>query len=379
MAEPVMERSDMAEFGKKIVAEFVMTAPGDKPEITALRLTSGTSGKGPVMVVTQTDVVSEGRHYADSSRVVSAFIGSRSTRLKQTLILRRTGPERRHCLILDSKDITPRLEPLLRQFSPDAIIGFPTNIIAATPFMSEDIKGGVKTMVTSGEQISHTASEFFRQQFPNARIASFYGTAETSEIAGPCPFDPTRIYHPTFHPSPGVLIEIDEPDEGGVGDILVTKTLYRDQKVNRYRTGDAGSISNDVCQCGARISLKLAGRRGYDFIRVQGLFLLKEEFDRVAASLSEYISEYRAEAYTTGTVEVPRCGIILSIYRKEGPLSAAELETVRSLFAERLFVTATLTLADAILNGHCVPLEVVAVTEPFPKQHKNVTLTLRPV
>jgi phenylacetate-coenzyme A ligase PaaK-like adenylate-forming protein len=369
-----MERKDFIELGQRTIADFVSRAPGKSVATTAIRMTSGTSGTGPLMVVTQTDVVQEGRHYSDAANVLSAFIGTRSTRLKQALILRRTGPERRRLLALDGKDITPRLDALLEQFAPEAIIGFPTNVASVTPHILAPVRDNIKVIVTSGEQVGGMMKQYLQEQFAHARIGAFYGTAETSEIAGHCPYNPLTVYHP----SPGVLVEIDQPDENGIGDILVTKTIYPRQKADRYRTGDVGKMIDGVCRCGALVSFNMIGRRGYDFIRVQGLHLLKEEFDRVALSLNKYISDYRAEAYTTGTGAQQKGGIVLSVYRKSGILSRAEIEKVRMLFAERLYVSASLTLADATSKGSCVPLEVIAVPEPFPKQHKDITLTLRP-
>ncbi|MBI5457487.1 hypothetical protein HY971_02055 [Candidatus Kaiserbacteria bacterium] len=369
-----MERADVVELGMRTVADFVSRAPGDPADTYALRLTSGTSGSGPVMVVRQFDPVQNARYYADASDIIAAFFGSRSTRLTQAMNMRKSGALRRHMLILDGGDVTPHIDTLLQQFAPDALLGLPSVMVKISSRMPADVRRGVKVIVAGGEHVGAAAQKYFLQQYPHARIDTFYGSSEVGVVAGACPYDPTTIYHPL----PNTFIEIDDPDKDGVGDILVTKTIYRDQKVRRYRIGDMGKIIDGPCRCGESVSFEVVGRTGYDYIKLAGAILRREEFDRVALSLGEYISDYRAEAYIAGTVEESKGGIILSVFRKSSVLNTSELEQVRVLFAERLFISTTLTLAQAVLKGYFVPLEVVAVSQPFPKQSKDVTLRLRP-
>ena len=367
-----MERADVAALGERILADFVVRAPGNPADSYALRTTSGTSGEGPLMFVQQLNPLKLSR-FADGSDV-AVVVGSRMMRLMQAMLIRRNGAPQQRMMLLDGKDIAPDLTESLQQFAPKALFGFPSSVARMSEHISESARQIVKEIVSVGEQVWSTTERYLQEQYPNARVVSFYGSAETGPLSeDTCAFSPTTVYHPL----PGVLIEIDNPDEQGIGDILVTKVVYHDKKLSRYRIGDDGAMVKGPCRCGATASFKMLGRRGYDFIRVQGALLLKEEFDRVAGSLKEYISDYRAEAFTTKTHVGLRGGITLSVYRKTGTLSPTELERVRTLFAERLFISTTLTLAAAVDKHYFIPLEVVAVAQPFPKGHKDVSLRLR--
>lgn len=170
---------------------------------------------------------------------------------------------------------------------------------------------------------------------------------------------------------------IAQPDQGGVGDVLLSWDLPGGIRVSRYRIGDAGALVHEPCPCGENTRLELRGRSGYDYLKLSGAILHKDEFDRVAGLCGRFLDAYRAEAYTVEQMGRLLGGVALSVYRAAGPLSAEEKIALAQTFSAALFVTPTQTYANLVDRNIFVPLVIHNAEAPFPKGAKEVTLSMR--
>ncbi|MFZ2886925.1 MAG: hypothetical protein WA021_03845 [Minisyncoccia bacterium] len=174
-----------------------------------------------------------------------------------------------------------------------------------------------------------------------------------------------------FHPYPGVEIEIHEPDEHGVGDILIATTLYGGYRLEGYASGDVGRIRAEKCPCGEAITFEVIGRRGFDFIKLAGALLVRAEFDRVMAMFRS-IQDYRVEASTTLAGDF-QGALTIRLYSKEPPTEQLRREIEASL-QEKLFLTQTNTLANLVARGAFKPPVFDWTHQPFPESAKSIKL-----
>ncbi len=88
-----------------------------------------------------------------------------------------------------------------------------------------------------------------------------YGSREVGMIGMECE-------HGTMHANDtGIIVEVENPDEKGVGHLLVTQLDNLAFPFVRYRIGDMGAVGNTECPCGRALSSisDLTGRVG-DYI-----------------------------------------------------------------------------------------------------------------
>lgn len=367
-----MERADIAKMGEEIIADFVRRAPGSPEDTYVFRLTSGTSGNGPLFFPVRFGP--EDVNFYHGSRRIIAATGTRNFRLKLALFAREDDTPKQSILLVDGHDVEPSLTRLIDDFHPTNMYGFPSANLRVAEYISSATRDGVQKVVNMGEYLTETMQEVMQSQFKHARIAGCYGAAETGGISNEtCEYSLTSV----FHPEPGVVVEIDNPDEDGIGDIMLSKNIYHDRRIERYKNGDVGYIIEGKCACGAESTFRLLGRRGYDFVRAMGVTLRKEEFDRVAARHLELISDYRAEAYTDASSGAVRGGIQLSIYRGGAVLTEKDCDAIRDVFLDEFYISPTQTLRHAVDGGYFLAPVVVPVAEPFVKKEKDIKLTLR--
>jgi phenylacetate-CoA ligase len=91
-------------------------------------------------------------------------------------------------------------------------------------------------------------------------VANEYGSRDGGLIAHECPSG--RLHIAAEH----VLVEVDAPDEDGVGDLLITNLDGFGMPLVRYRVGDRGRLGGS-CGCGLVLPVldALAGRTN-DFV-----------------------------------------------------------------------------------------------------------------
>jgi phenylacetate-coenzyme A ligase PaaK-like adenylate-forming protein len=373
----ILERKDFGPIAAATLRDVIGSPPAPEEAMNyAVRLSSGTTGGSLLVGMHRTSALTyrvplTKRWYAESDRTLYCF-GPVSLRLFSILDAQKFGKDALY-LPIDVADLTEGITPLLADFAPDKILGIPSYVIHAAPYMDTKTRSNVRAINVYGELLTKTLQDMIANFFPNAKMRSLYAISEVGAISTvSCDYqEPNR-----YHPRPGVTVEIHDPDTEGVGDLLVSMRLNQIIPVQRYRTGDMAKMHEAPCPCGEKNTFEILGRRGYDYIKLVGVTLRQEECERVAKLLHAF-DDYRLEA--SNVAEGPRLKgkIILRIFRKDGVGTKDLAHEIGERFSRELYLTPTRTLADLVAEGICAPLSVEFVEEPFPQKHKDIKLIER--
>jgi phenylacetate-coenzyme A ligase PaaK-like adenylate-forming protein len=358
-------RDEITELGLKTLENFKKN-PGDD---VVFRVTSGTSGKSPIMLLMSADVLVDpqyGTWYTGAQRLVICY-GSLVYRHYQALAQTRKKPRGR-ALAIDLADLNSSLGPLLADFAPDAFLGNPSFIVRAGELCDRATAEAVRDIKCVGELVTEGHRRAFASLFPNARVAGVYTTSELGPISTvTCAYQKPHV----FHPRKGITIEIAEPDETGAGDMLLSGEMHGGIQVHQYRIGDVVRELG-ACACGEEKTFESLGRRGLDFIKLMGTLLVQTEFDRVMREFP-MIADYRAEASAVeqggrlmGKILIRACAHVL-------PSAALQREIAEKVMHE-LFLTPDKTLFDLVARKEFLPLSIEWQTDPFPATGKVVKL-----
>jgi phenylacetate-CoA ligase len=152
----------------------------------------------------------------------------------------------------------------VKKFRPRLIYGYATVIYRLAQFIIDkpDAWGDYRPKLISctSEMLYEHQREVIAKAFL-CPVANEYGSRDGGLIAHECPKGGLHIA------AEHVLVEIDNPDESGVGDILITNLDGYGMPLLRYRIGDRGRLHDGECDCGLPLPLlgQLAGRSN-DFL-----------------------------------------------------------------------------------------------------------------
>jgi phenylacetate-coenzyme A ligase PaaK-like adenylate-forming protein len=366
----ILQRDDLRLLLEERLSQFVGSAPpGSRAREYGLRVTSGTTGSGPfVLVVRHQDIFK--KRYGTYKRVLVCF-GPLNIRLANALFAYNAEPDvqTRICNV-DVTDLTPSILPVLGQLRPEHICGFPSFIARTRDYMDAETAAAVTSIDCIGERLTDELRMFYKDAFPNAALLQTFVISEVGQISSPaCGHLPLNCYHPLQD----VLVEINEPDEGGVGALMVTLN-DPNTKIERYVTGDIARFRDERCVCGAEVTFELLGRSGFDYIKLNGAILRREEFDRVLGTHASSVKDYQADALTVYENKVLMGKVRLRILPQEGQQDEALAGILERAVPAELFVTPTRTYADLVEQKIFLPLEIEIVHEPFPAGHKSIKL-----
>lgn len=379
-----LDKKDLWRLNTEMRESFISGSLAEPAHRYGFNLTSGTSSGKPLMVASR--YPDEMYHrFSKLERPIILF-GAMTAKLSQAVwFFYGNESSSASTLLLDASDLELGVElgRLVEDFEPDSIFGFPTPIVQLLEnIQNPKALSGVKVLGFIGEVLSKQKEEVLRKAMPDAVVAGVYGNAELGAIskelcAGSsipaCPYLPINQYHP--NDDGGVKIEIIDQDEHGIGEVVISlKGFLYPVAVERYRTGDVGRFIERECECGNPVTFELMGRKGFDYIKLAGVLLLQQEFDRVMGTLRTYVEDYRVtarEQLLEGKVvgEVTMQIIATHAFQEE----AKSVEWVRKHIARELFVTPKRTFAEMEERGILLPL-VVALTDVFPAMHKGIKL-----
>jgi len=292
--------------------------------------------------------------------------------LANSLIVSNNDGAEHICLALDGSDLIPRLSSVLEEFAPDAIYGYSSFVMRVAEFINESVRGSVTVLRISGERVGAELERSLAGAFPSARITQNYVSAEAGRISSaPCGHLPMNRYHP----AKGVTIEILDRDESGVGELLVSKRAEGALPLDRYRIGDVGRVVAGSCACGAPDTFEVLGRSGYDYLKVAGAIIRRDEVERVVRLCAEYIKDYRVEAsLATSEDKLKGCLELIVVPRdgERGNVGSHIAET----FNRELMMTPTRTLGALVEEGLFLPLSIRFV-EAFPAMAKDLKLSMK--
>lgn len=370
----MMDRAEVMVLGSLCLDDCIH-APPDDARLCIIRVTSGTSGSGLIVIATSYDTQAPERLSGDSGveRMVTC-LGSLNARLANVLIGRH-GPDTKKIQILplDPQDIRAGLDDFFHDFRPQGFHGFCSFVLNAVAFIPNTVASEVVVVKLTGELLTKTRESFLHERLPNARQTEIYIATEAGgSIANRCMYLPRNH----FHPMPSVAIEIESPDDEGFGYVLISKELFRSRSITRYRIGDVGRVTSVLCPCGYTEVLELWGRQGSDYMKLCGAILRREEFDRVAALFGTYIDDYQVEVTEVLHAGEIKGNITLRIYWHGQSATPALCEELAQHIAQEVFITPTQTLADLIRQGLFLPLTVLYSADPLKRGHKDIKFLL---
>lgn len=361
-----MTRVDFFRIAAKTLQDFIHHQPQDR-RIRVVRMTSGTSGN-PLVFIRELPRKMPG-WFVDINRPVLCG-GSLPARLGLALFFKLDTNREASLLLLDSSDFGESLTDLLHDFEPDIFVGFTSILAQVSSYLDHVSRVRVRALVMTGENLTSSLKDFFVKLFPQAIIRMQYLIQELGYVGSPvyCPY----IESGHYHPAEGVYLEILEPDESGVGELMVSTHFNEHIVLQRYRYGDLARLHTKSCPCGAHASFEIIGRSGYDFVRIVGATLRREEFDRIFGSISS-VTDYRVIASTEEKKGRIHGKMEITLF---GPPQDT-LEDIRGRLLQDLFLTPTQTLGDLVQKGIFLAPILYSTSEPFPKKHKDIKLTQR--
>jgi phenylacetate-coenzyme A ligase PaaK-like adenylate-forming protein len=362
----MMDRSDVAALADRSRRDL----EDSDSRCVMVRVTSGTTG-APLVISEPIDSRFDPEEPSFLGNML-ACLGSRNARLACVLIAR-ADPNVSRILALDASELDAPIGRCIGDFAPDAVHGFYSMLARAAARIPPKARSRVAVLRCTGEGISADGERFLFKRFPHARHVQIY---IASEVGGIGRRSCRHLFRNRFHPASGVAIDIVDHDEDGIGDILVSKSISRSVRIDRYRIGDMGRYVPEVCPCGAPVTFELHGRRGIDYIKLNGVLLTRAEFDRVVAQFSGYIDDYRVDALRGSGDAAAK--VVLRVYQRAGARARGSACELAGKISRSLFVTQTRTFNDLVIEGVLAPLEVEFADKPFARGFKDVKLRMRP-
>ncbi len=346
-----------------------------------IRQTSGTTLGKPLLIcrargVDKKDL--DGRTYKEI-KAPALFFGSFNARLSHlsNFFTHNADPAGR-ALVLSPQDINADLGRILSEFQPDAFLGFPSVMVRALVAVDQknaDALTGVHSVHFIGEALTGIHRDVLRHKIPDAQIYGHYATAETGFLSAfPCAYTDANQYHPHRK----ARFRLVSADQDGIGEIAVSSPLSRTVSLTDYLVGDVGRMIPGPCRCGNETTFELMGRKNFDFIKLSGIVLRQELFERAVASFDGLIADYRGEAREVWQDNKIYGALTLNVLLN--PDSHAKIDAdggaaayIAREFPKRLYLTQTATFDSLIQRGIFLPF-AVAVVKEFPYQHKSVKI-----
>jgi len=362
---PLLTRNDVQEM---TVKERMFRPWSD---LDALRVTSGTSGFGVIVVPRM------GQRHDRRSPFYNAYIRALNPKkmasfsgaqfLYEGIFREYFGV---HSLYLEGSDMHVSAS-MLRQYRPDMLAGFVYALNALMPHISDEIAQDVRSVQLFGEWCSTLQWQEIGKRFPNARRVSEYSSVESQSVLGvPCVhlIEEGQKY---IHPIPEyALIEIIDSDTGEIkntagerGEIVVTVLRPVAFPLIRYKTGDIARIVHTRCPCGVETPvLSIEGRIEIDRIRISGGEINLAEADRAISHVGGIIEPEFEIRYT----EFPDVRGLMQ-HHITVALRFDESRTSEDILAREIMahfrVSPNMTYAEGVLKGLYAPLSVAQLDQ----------------
>lgn len=163
-----------------------------------------------------------------------------------------------------------RFTQRIKAFRPRMLFGYPSSLalmaeyVISNGYRVDDL--GIKVVFVTSERLYDHQRQSIEKAF-GCPVANGYGGRDAGFIAHECPEGGMHIT------AEDIVVEIVD-EQGAVlpprekGEIVITHLSTGDFPFVRYRTGDVGSLGEDVCPCGRGLPLlqEIEGRTT-DFVR----------------------------------------------------------------------------------------------------------------
>lgn len=331
-----------------------------------LRLTSGTSGKPLLTILPYLPGVTTVTRARGAMLICTGSLSSRFS--AHSGGQRQESGDALRTLLLDQEDMEDGTElvRLCGEYGVEKIAGAPSFILRVAQALPNALRERVSYVHHFGEPNTAALYERLHTFFPNAEIISTYVSMELGLCAVSCAHLSPGQYHPLSH----VTLRISEPDDTGLGEILITMSVPQGLSVEEYRSGDAGRLHKTSCACGAAETLEVLGRLESDVLKVGGFVFYTALFDAIAAR-TEGVDDYRA---VVGE-EYGRVSLSVEIFSHAGPGTEELARTIAEGFERSLKISPTKTYADAVAEGKAAPVMCIFRSSPFPQSNKHLRVS----
>ena len=355
--------------------------PGDDSTKTLfIRTTSGTTGT-PTVMIKKCDPDQYLYGQTDDTALLRVnhlhAIGLQFT--EQNIIDKKSGPYTR-TLYLNPEEIPDlHLEQVLKEFTPTFVHSTPSlfNHLVQTLRQKNILQllvSSLKTLLLSGELAGKSLMRKLTDTFPDIAMYRSYGMAEFGMIGISCETltraaEETEISCTKVHPYDMFRYEILNPDEGGLGEVVITKP-----GLSRYRTGDVGKLEEGLCACGKNLTLTIFGRINYDHVTCLGATIILSHLEELFDELNAYVKDFLVEVREIHNGIESVGELTISVVPTDGRLPE-NLDTnfILNHIEKNLFVTKTRTLEMIIDNGIFIPSSI-RVVDTFFSSGKKVRL-----
>jgi phenylacetate-CoA ligase len=161
--------------------------------------------------------------------------------------------------------IDDSLLSFLEAYKPDVMVGYPSLF----QLVAEKTRGKIKPRIVfcTGEILSDNCRDLLGSAF-GTQVIDSYGCTETGDISWECPDQKQTGYHIN---ADSVIVEFVRNDEnvgaGEEGEIVLTNLINYAMPFIRYKIGDVGIPSSELCPCGRTLPLmRLLKGRSDDFV-----------------------------------------------------------------------------------------------------------------
>ncbi len=217
----------------------------------------------------------------------------------------------------------------IRKLDPHYIIGFPSGISLLSHLISkkrDELLRSLRAVLCSGETLYEWQRKYMENVF-RCKIFSFYAQAEQVVFAATC--ECSNSYH--VFPEYGVTELIDDQgqvitQEGKRGEIVGTGFTNDIFPFIRYRTGDIGIYTTQLCSCGRQYPMlkKIEGRTQEFIVNKSGNELPLTGMYATVPYSSSQVKEYQFLQREPGE-------LVVKIVKSEGYTDKDEHSILQSL------------------------------------------------
>lgn len=180
-------------------------------------------------------------------------------------------------------------------WQPQTLLAYPSSLHAFAAFLTENglvPKWNLKGIITSAEMLHPHYRDLAESVF-RTKVYNRYGSREVGLIAMEC--HEGRM-HINCH---DLYIEVDSPDPyAEPGDLLITHLNNYTMPLIRYRIGDIGRLSDEICPCGNQLPIlgALLGRSTATFrtrtgTRIHGGYFTQQFYNALGVDQFQLIQE----------------------------------------------------------------------------------------
>ncbi|MGC1120889.1 MAG: hypothetical protein WBA22_07320 [Candidatus Methanofastidiosia archaeon] len=182
---------------------------------------------------------------------------------------------------------------LAQSHNPQVISGYPSSLYEMARIYKEDpVPLDLRMVLCNSEVLTDTTREYLESAF-GCPVYNDYSSFELHNIGAECSFKSMHIHIDNN------IVEIIKDGEqaapGETGEIVVTNIRNRAMPFIRYRTGDYGALSEELCPCGRGLPVlkSIEGRKDEYLVLPSGGHVSPRVFDPLDLIFHQYVSKFQ--------------------------------------------------------------------------------------